>query len=70
MLMIIFVKYVKNPSRTVRAVKQILKHVPNFRSFIAKSWLNDLEDICEGQGHMALLTHWPLENLRKLQVIF
>ena len=43
-------KYGKNPSRTVCAVELTRQNVPYFSSFIAKSWLNDLEDI--GQGHL------------------
>ena len=48
MLVIIYGKYGKNPSRTVRAVEWTGQDVPYFSSFNAKSCLNDLEDI--GQG--------------------
>ena len=49
MLVIICAKYGKNPSRTVHAVEQTRQNVPYFSHFIAKSWLNDLEDIGQGQ---------------------
>ena len=45
MLVIIFAKYGKNSSRNVHIVEHIWQDVPYFNSFIAKSWLNDLEDI-------------------------
>ena len=44
MLVIICNKYGKNSSRTVCAVEQTWQDVPYFSSFIAKSWLNDVED--------------------------
>ena len=49
MLVIICAKYRKNSSRTVHAVERTAQDVPYFSSFIAKSWLNDLEDIDQGQ---------------------
>ena len=48
MLVIIFAKYGKNPSRIVCSVEQTWQDVTHFSSFIAKSWLNYLKDI--GQG--------------------
>ena len=58
MLVIICAKYEKNPSRTVCAVEQTRKHVPYYTSFVANSWLNDLEDI--GQAHRSLCATHPL----------
>ena len=58
MLEIICAKYEKNPSRTVRAVAQTRPDVPYCSSFIAKSWLNDLQDI--GQGQRSLCATYPL----------
>ena len=58
MLLIICAKYGKNPSRTAHAVEQTWKDVPYFSSFIAKSWLNDLENI--GQGQRSLHVTHPL----------
>ena len=58
MLVIICAKYVNNSSRTVRAVEQTQQDVPYFSSFIAKSWLNNLKDI--GQGQKLLHTTHPL----------
>ena len=49
MLVIICAKYRKNLSRTVHAVERTAQDNPYFSSFIAKSWLNDLEDIDQGQ---------------------
>ena len=47
-------KYGKNPPRivTLRAVERTWQDVPYYRSFIAKSWLNDLEYISQGQRSM------------------
>ena len=58
MLVIICAKYGKNPSRTVHAVEWTRQDVLYFSSFIAKSWLNDLEDI--GQGQRSLHMTHPL----------
>ena len=52
MLVITCAKYGKNPSRIVDAVEQTWKDVSYFISFITKSWLNDLEDIDQGQGSL------------------
>ena len=49
MLVIICAKYGKNISRTVGAVKRTRQDMLYFSSFIAKSGLNDLEDISRGQ---------------------
>ena len=49
MLVIICAKYWKNPSRTVCAVERIPKDVAYFSNFIINPWLNDLEDITQGQ---------------------
>ena len=48
MLVIICAKYRKNPSTTVCAIEWT-QDATYFSSFIAKSWMNDLEDICQGQ---------------------
>ena len=58
MPVIIYVKYGKKPSRTVLAVERIRQDVPYLNSFIAKSWLNDLEDM--GQGQRSLCVTHPL----------
>ena len=58
MLVIICAKYGMNSSRTVSAVGWTRQDVPYFSSFIAKLWLNDLEDI--GQGQRLLHTTHPL----------
>ena len=57
MLVIICAKYRKNSSRTACAVERT-QDVTHFNSFTAKSWLNDLEDI--GQGQRSLCTTHPL----------
>ena len=44
----------KSPSKTVHAAEGTQQDVPYFISFIAKSWLNDLEDI--GQRQRSLYT--------------
>ena len=49
LLVIICAKYGKNPSRKVHAGEGTWRDVPYFCSYIAKSWLNDLEDICQEQ---------------------
>ena len=54
MMVIICGKYGKNPTRTEYAVEQTPQDVRYFSSFIAKSWLTDLEDI--GQGQRSLHT--------------
>ena len=62
MLVIIGAKYEKNPMvlhglnpcRTVDAIEQTDQDMPYFSSFIAKSWLNDIEDINQGQRSMHL----------------
>ena len=54
---IICAQYGKNPSRTVHAVEQTQQDVPYFSSFIAKSWLNYLEDV-KLKGHYAWHTLW------------
>ena len=51
MLVIICAKYGKNPVRSVCAVEWTQQDVTFFSSFIAKSWLNDLEDINQFKGH-------------------
>ena len=56
-LAIICAKHRKNPSRIVCAVERTTD-ATYFSSFIAKSWLNDLEDI--GQGQRSLCTTYPL----------
>ena len=48
-LVIICAKYGKNPSQTVHDVEQTWQDESYFISFIAMSWLNDLEDIGQGQ---------------------
>ena len=58
MPMIICAKYGKNPSRTVCAVKRTWQDVTYFSSYIAKSWLNDIQDI--GQGQRSLCMTHPL----------
>ena len=58
MLMIIYAKHRKNPFRTTRTVERTWQYVLYFSSFIAKSWLNDLEDT--GQGQRSLCTTHPL----------
>ena len=55
MLVFICAKYRKNPSRTVHAVERTQQDVPYLSSFIAKSWLIDLEDIGEGQRSLQFL---------------
>ena len=59
MLVILCVKYGKNPSRTVHAVERTQQDVPYFSSFIGMSWLNDLEDIGHGQRSLHT-THPPM----------
>ena len=49
MLVIICAKYGKI-SRTVSAVERTQQDVSYLSSFIAKTWLNDLEDIGQGQS--------------------
>ena len=49
MLVIICTKYGKNSPGTVHAVERTRQDVPYFSIFIAKSWLNDLKDIRQGQ---------------------
>ena len=56
MLVIICAKYGKNSSRTVSAVERTRQDVSYLSSFIAKSWLNDLEDIDQGQKSLTM-TH-------------
>ena len=51
-------KYIKNLSRNVRAVGWKWEYVHYFRSFIAKSQLNDLEDL--GQCQSQLCTTYSL----------
>ena len=46
------VQILKNPSRAVHAVELTRQDVTYFSSSIAKSWLNDLEHICQGQGSL------------------
>ena len=58
MLVIIFAKYGKNTFRTVHTVERTWQNVPYFSSFIAKSWLNYLQGICQGQR--SLCTTHPL----------
>ena len=58
MLVLICAKYGMNPSRTVDAVDWTWQDVPYFSSFIAKLWLNDLEDI--GQGQRSFYVTHPL----------
>ena len=55
-LEIIFDKYGKNPSRTLHTVEPTRQDVPYFSSFIAKSWLNNLEHIDQGQKTLCM-TH-------------
>ena len=64
MLVIICAKYGKNPSGTVCAVERTQQDVPYFSSFIKKSWLNDLEDISQGQRSLCI-THvfYPNDHL-------
>ena len=57
MLVIIFAKYRKNTPCTIFAVEWT-KDVTYFSSFIAKLWLNNLEDISQGQ--------WPLCTVHPL----
>ena len=61
MLIIICAKYGTNSSRTVSAVEPTRQYVSYFSSFIAKSWLNDLEDISQNQRSLHM-TH-PLTQL-------
>ena len=49
MLVAISTKYTKHPSTTVCAVEQTRQDVMYLNSFIAKSWLNDLEDMSQGE---------------------
>ena len=49
MLVITCVQCGTNPSRNVRDEERTPQDMPNFCSFIAKSWLNDLDDIGVGQ---------------------
>ena len=49
LLVIICAQYGMNPPRTVCAVEWTRQAVPYCSSFIAKSWLNNLEDIGQGQ---------------------
>ena len=49
MPVIICSKYGKNPSRTVGATELKRQNVPYFSMFHAKSWLNELEDVGQGQ---------------------
>ena len=49
---IICAQYGKNPARTVHGVEQTQQGVPYFSNFIAKSWLNYLEDV-KLKGHYA-----------------
>ena len=58
MLVTICAKHGKNPPRTVVAIEQTREDVPHLSSFIAKSWLNGLEDI--GQGQKSLCMTHPL----------
>ena len=63
MLLIICAKYGRKPSRTVCAVERTREEGPYFSSFIAKSWLNDLEDIDQGQRSLFIevyLFWWSL----------
>ena len=52
MLVIICANYRKNSSRTVCTVDRKRHEEIYFSSFIAQSWLNDLEDIGQGQGSL------------------
>ena len=57
-----------------------LSNVPYFHSFISKSWLNDLDDICQGlkvKGHFAwhilscegsFVPHMAYKNLSKFDI--
>ena len=56
MLVIICAKYGKKSIQTVCAVERTRQDVTYFHSFIAKSWLNDLEDISLGQWSLCM-TH-------------
>ena len=58
MLVIICAKYGKNPFTTAHVVEQTRQDVLYFNSFIAKSWLNDLEDI--GHSERSLHVTHPL----------
>ena len=58
MIVIICGKYGKNPSRTVCAVGRTRQYVTYFSSFIANSWLNDLEYV--GQRERSLCATHPL----------
>ena len=58
MPVIICVKYGNNPSRALCAVERTRQDVPYFSSLIAKSWLNDPEDI--GQYQRSLHATHPL----------
>ena len=66
MLVINCAKYGKNPSRTVRAVEETRQDVTYSSNFIAKSWLNDIEDISQGQRSLCA-THPPfVPNMERI----
>ena len=56
-MVIICAKYGNNPPRTVDAVERTRHDMSYFSSFIAKSWLNDLED--KGQGQRSCCATHP-----------
>ena len=58
MIVVICAKYGENPCRTVCAVERTRQDATYFSSFIAKSGLNDLEDI--GKGQRSLCPRHPL----------
>ena len=44
----------KSIQNFIHSVKQTRQDVPYFSSFIAKEWLNNLEDICQGQRSLCM----------------
>ena len=60
-LLIISAEYGKNPSRIIHAVERIRRDTPYVSSFIAKLWLNELENIALFRSYRADLAcgpHW------------
>ena len=69
MLVIIYAKYGKNPSRTVHTVERTQQDMLNFSIFIANLWLSDLEDIPSHAGdHLCLIWKGSIQNCRCYRV--
>ena len=68
-LVIIYAKYGKNPSRTVHAVERTQQDMLYFSIFITKLWLSDLEDIPSHAGdHLCLIWKVSIQNCRCYRV--